>query len=64
MALTNNENVKRKCEIDVTDLGKRGVRCLAVAKTDKNGKNYLFIICNFIMYVVRIDVYNMFVILF
>ena len=39
MALTNNENVKRKCEIDVTDLGKRGVRCLAVAKTDKNGKN-------------------------
>lgn len=38
MMLTNDEEVKRKCEADVTSFGLRGVRCLAVAKTDSSGK--------------------------
>ena len=37
MQLTDDESVKRQCEIDVTSLGMRGIRCLAVAKTDKSG---------------------------
>lgn len=37
MELTRNEAIKRKCESDVTSLGLRGVRALAVAKTNEEG---------------------------
>lgn len=37
MKLTRNEDIRRRCEADVTSLGQRGVRCLAVAKTDQAG---------------------------
>ena len=40
VALTKNEEVKGKCMDDVTFLGMRGIRSLAVAKTDMNGKHY------------------------
>ena len=39
MELTRNEGVKRRCEADVTSLGLRGIRALAVAKTDDNGNS-------------------------
>lgn len=36
MKLIKNESVIRKCSQDVEQYGKRGIRCLAVAKTDQN----------------------------
>ena len=38
IGLTKNEAVKSQCMNDVTFLGMRGIRSLAVAKTDQNGK--------------------------
>jgi hypothetical protein len=35
LKLTHNEEVIRKCEADVTSLGQRGIRALAVAKTNE-----------------------------
>jgi H+-transporting ATPase len=40
MQLCGNEEVRRKCEADVTALGQRGVRSLAVARTDSEGKTW------------------------
>jgi H+-transporting ATPase len=34
--LTSDEEMKKKCEADVTSLAVRGIRCLAVAKTDEH----------------------------
>ena len=49
MMLTNDdEDIKKKCEADVTSFGLRGVRCLAVAKTDFNGKWYLLGLLTFL----------------
>lgn len=36
LKLTHNEEIIRKCEADVTSLGQRGIRALAVAKTNDN----------------------------
>lgn len=36
--LSNNEGMKKKCADDVISFGMRGIRSLAVAKTDQNGK--------------------------
>ena len=38
IGLTKNEAVKSQCMNDVTFLGMRGIRSLAVAKSDQNGK--------------------------
>ena len=38
MKLCNDPSVEHQIEKDVTDLGSRGIRALAVAKTDDNGK--------------------------
>eukprot|EP01039_Chlorochromonas_danica_P022356 gene22356-biopygen7779 len=37
LKLTNDEAIKERCEHDVHALGARGIRCLAVAKTDDDG---------------------------
>jgi H+-transporting ATPase len=38
MKLCKDEDVHRRCEADVTALGKRGIRALAVAKTNEAGE--------------------------
>ncbi len=38
LKLVTDEKVKHKCEHDVTSFGARGIRCLAVARTDDNGE--------------------------
>lgn len=38
LQLTRDEDRKQRCEADVTSLAKRGIRCLAVAKTDEHGE--------------------------
>ncbi len=38
MKLCNDKSIESKVESDVTDLGLRGIRALAVAKTDESGK--------------------------
>jgi H+-transporting ATPase len=48
MMLSNNEVVNKKCEADVTSFGLRGVRCLAVAKTDQEGKWHLLGLLTFL----------------
>lgn len=37
LKLCDNDEVKERCESDVTSFGSRGIRCLAVAKTDEHG---------------------------
>jgi H+-transporting ATPase len=38
MGLTKDEEIKKACEADVHDLGKRGIRSLAIAKTNEDGE--------------------------
>lgn len=38
LKLTHDESVKHKCEHDVTALGQRGIRALAIARTDETGE--------------------------
>jgi H+-transporting ATPase len=38
MQLCNDPTVKQQCEADVTKLGTRGIRAIAVAKTNANDK--------------------------
>lgn len=38
LKLTHDEKIKQKCDADVHALGGRGIRCLAVAKTDEDGQ--------------------------
>jgi H+-transporting ATPase len=38
LKLTTDKSIIHKCEEDVTALGHRGIRSLAVAKTDENGQ--------------------------
>jgi H+-transporting ATPase len=37
LKLTSDEKIKHKCDADVHSFGARGIRCLAVAKTDDDG---------------------------
>ena len=38
LKLIHDEKIVHKCEHDVTSFGARGIRCLAVARTDDNGE--------------------------
>jgi len=38
MQLCNDPTVKQQCEADVTKLGTRGIRAIAVAKTNSSDK--------------------------
>lgn len=48
MKLINNADVHHKCEHDVTALGTRGIRALAVAKTDENGQWHMLGLLTFL----------------
>lgn len=48
MKLIKDNDVHHKCEHDVTSLGARGIRALAVAKTDDNGEWHLLGLLTFL----------------
>jgi len=48
LKLTNDEAIKERCEHDVHALGARGIRCLAVAKTDASGRFHMLGLLTFL----------------
>jgi len=48
LKLTNNEDVKKQVEVDVQALGQRGIRALAVAKTDDAGEWHMLGLLTFL----------------